>query len=80
MTKGILSHHKRILILTELREVTRGDEMNKFIVLLDDQTIGEIYADTLDVGEEVTVVIHDEDGNPNITTGTVEEMLEKHFE
>lgn len=44
------------------------------IVLLEDKSTGEIN-ENVSVGEEVTVTLHDENGNEIEKTGIIEEIL-----
>lgn len=44
------------------------------IVLLEDGTVGEV--ETANVGDEVTVKLHDENGMPVMKRGLVKEILE----
>ncbi len=56
------------LILAE----RQGDNMKT--VLLKDGTVGQID-DDVSVGDEATVLLHDENGNPMEVDGVVEEIL-----
>ncbi|HFQ6947256.1 TPA: hypothetical protein ACHSL7_002217 [Klebsiella pneumoniae] len=51
--------------------------MTKFTVLLNDDTVGTLTADSVDEGQTVTVNLHDENGNPITATGTVVDILEE---
>ncbi|WP_154675944.1 hypothetical protein [Entomohabitans teleogrylli] len=51
--------------------------MKKFTVLLNDDTVGEIYEESIEVGQIVTVMLHDENGNPIKASGKVNEILEE---
>jgi len=50
----------------------------KYTVLLTDNTIGEIVSDSNkapETGEIASVTLHDENGNPVESSGTVEDIL-----
>ena len=56
--------------------------MEKHVVLLSDGTVGTINPDTIDyqdvdgfIGEEMTVHLNDENGNPIERTGILEAVL-----
>lgn len=49
--------------------------MTKFTVLLKDETVGEVTADSVQAGDVVTVSLHDEDGMPVKVTGEVDSIL-----
>jgi len=51
--------------------------MATFTVLLSDDTVGKIIADTVSVGDHVTVNLHDENGMPIKVAGDVAEILEE---
>lgn len=54
--------------------------MHKYTVLLNDGTVGTLIVDSVDSvdeGQNVTVDLHDENGNPITATGTVVEILEE---
>ena len=51
--------------------------MHKYTVLLNDGTVGTLIVDSVDEGQNVTVDLQDENGNPITATGTVVEILEE---
>jgi len=51
--------------------------MATFTVLLADDTVGKVTADSVSVGDHVTVGLHDENGMPIKVAGTVTEILEE---
>ncbi|WP_318366984.1 hypothetical protein [Enterobacter sp.] len=51
------------------------EAMIKYTVLLSDGTVGDICAEVVEIGQEVAVDLHDENGNPISVTRIVEEVL-----
>ena len=50
--------------------------MNQKTVRLEDDTTGAICADNLIIGDEITIVLHDENGNEITKTGVLAEIFD----